>query len=114
MASLAAWIRDRWPREDVPAGVRVTPENDARPSVPAAYLPLYTYLDRRYAVTVVLTFEQIESLLGFAPPLPASADAEWWTSSGGATDHHTAAWTAARRSATPDFSARIVAFERRP
>jgi hypothetical protein len=25
-------------------------------------MPLFTYLDRRYAVTVVLTFEQIESL----------------------------------------------------
>jgi hypothetical protein len=75
-------------------------------------MPLYTYLDRRYAVTVVLTFEQIEALLGFAPPSPAFADAAWWTGPSGASDHHSAAWTAARRTAAPQLSARIVAFER--
>jgi hypothetical protein len=77
-------------------------------------MPLYTYLDRRYAATVVLTFEQIEALLGFAPPSPAFADAEWWTGPCGANDRHTAAWTAARRSAAPQLGARIVAFERLP
>jgi hypothetical protein len=75
-------------------------------------MPLYTYLNRRYAGTVVLTFEQIEALLGFAPPSPAFADAEWWTDPGGTNDRHTAAWTAAHRSAAPQLSARIVAFER--
>jgi hypothetical protein len=77
-------------------------------------MPLYTYLDRRYAARVVLTFEQIESLLGFAPPSPAFADAEWWTAPSGANDRHSAAWTAARRSAVPQLGARIVAFERFP
>jgi hypothetical protein len=75
-------------------------------------MPLYTYLDRRYAGTVVLTFEQIEALLGFAPPPPAFADAEWWTGASEENDRHSAAWTAARRSAAPQLSARIVAFER--
>ena len=77
-------------------------------------MPLYTYLERRYAVTVVLTFEQIEALLGFAPPSPAFADAEWWTGPCVANDRHAAAWTAARRSAVPHLSARIVEFERHP
>ena len=94
--------------------MRTTPPAEARPSVPPAVHTLYTYLDRRYAATVVLTFEQIEALLGFAPPSPAFADAEWWTGPCGANDRHTAAWTAARRSATPQLSARIVAFERLP
>jgi hypothetical protein len=75
-------------------------------------MPLYTYLDRRYAHTVVLTFEQIEALLGFVPPSPAFADAEWWSNTGGAADRHSAAWTAAHRRATPQLMARIVAFER--
>jgi hypothetical protein len=75
-------------------------------------MPLYTYLDRRYAATVILTFEQIEALLGFAPPSPAFADEKWWTHPQEATDRHGAAWTAARRSAAPQLSARIVAFER--
>jgi hypothetical protein len=114
MAAVAAWLRDRLRREDVPESLENAPPDEARPPVPAAYMPLFTYLDRRYAVTVVLTFEQIEALLGFAPPSPGLADAEWWTGAGGAHEHHSAAWTAARRSAAPQLSARIVAFERLP
>jgi hypothetical protein len=111
---MSARLRGWWHREDVPVALRVTPPDVAKPPVPAAYMPLYTYLDRRYAATVVLTFEQIEALLGFAPPSPAFADAKWWTHTPGATDRHSAAWTAARRSAAPQLSARIVAFERLP
>ncbi len=77
-------------------------------------MPLFSYLDRRYDTTVVLTFEQIEALLGFVPPAPAFADVEWWTGSREASDRHTAAWTAARRTAAPQLAARIVAFERLP
>jgi len=113
MATVAGWFRGSH-REDVPVSLRIPAPDGARPPVPAAYMPLFTYLDRRYAGTVVLTFEQIESLLGFAPPSPAFADAEWWTGPCGANDRHSAAWTAARRSAAPQLSARIVAFERLP
>jgi hypothetical protein len=114
MAPVITWLRRWWHREDVPVTLRVTPPDEAKPPVPAAYMPLYTYLDRRYAATVVLTFEQIEALLGFAPPSPAFADAAWWTGPRGANDRHTAAWTAAGRSAAPHLSARTVAFERLP
>ena len=114
VAPVTAWLRDCWQRKDVPVSLRIASADEATPPVPAAYMPLYTYLDRRYAVTVVLTFEQIESLLGFALPSPGFADAEWWTGSSGATDRHSAAWTAARRRADPQLSARIVAFERLP
>jgi hypothetical protein len=110
MTAVAAWLRN-WRRENVPVSLRSTAP-EATPPVPAAYMPLFTYLDRRYAGTVVLTFEQIEALLGFAPPPSAFAAAEWWTGPCGANDRHTAAWTAARRSAAPQVSARIVAFER--
>ena len=114
MARATAWLKDRWHREDAPVSLRMTPPDEARPPVPAAYMPLYTYLDRRYAGTVVLTFEQIEALLGFAPPSPGFANAEWWTGPCEANDRHTAAWTAARRSAAPQLSAQIVSFERLP
>ncbi len=113
MTTVAAWFRGSH-REDVPVSLRIPAPDEARTPVPAAYMPLFTYLDRRYAGTVVLTFEQIEALLGFAPPSPAFADAEWWTGPSEANDRHTAAWTAARRSAAPQLSARIVAFERLP
>ena len=114
IATLAARLRGYWHRVDSPVNVRIAPPAEARPAVPAAYMPLYTYLDRRYAATVFLTFEQIEALLGFAPPSPAFADAKWWTGPSGPNDRHAAAWTAARRRATPQLMARIVAFERLP
>jgi hypothetical protein len=114
MATVAAWLRDCWRREDGPESPENAAPDEARPPVPAAYMPLHTYLDRRYAVTVVLTFEQIEALLGFAPSSPGLADAEWWKAAFGTSEHHSAAWTAARRSAAPQLSARIVAFERLP
>ena len=87
MTAVAAWLRG-WRRTDVPVSLRITAPDEARPPVPAAYMPLYTYLNRRYAGTVVLTFEQIEALLGFAPPSPGLADAEWWTGPGGERSPH--------------------------
>jgi hypothetical protein len=113
MAGVSAWLGKWWHREDAPMSLHVTtPPVRATPRVPAAYMPLYTYLERRYAATVVLTFEQIESLLGFAPPAIAFADTAWWTDPCGENDRHAAAWTAARRSAAPHLRARVVAFER--
>jgi hypothetical protein len=87
--------------------LRIAPTDAARVPVPAAYTPVYTYLDRPYAATVVPTSKQIEALLGFAPPLPAFADAEWWAGACGLDGRHSAAGTAARRDAAPQLSARI-------
>jgi len=81
-----------------------------RPSTP--YSALTTYLDRRYASHVVLTFEQIESLLGFSLPAPASTEREWWTNPDEEIDGHSVAWTGVGRTATPNLFARTVAFNR--
>jgi len=110
----ATGLRGWWHRDDAPVSLRVSSPDEPKSPVPAAYMPLYAYLDRRYATTVVLTFEQIEALLGFTPPSPAFADAEWWTHSDRTTDRHSTAWTAARRTAAPHLSARTVVFERLP
>lgn len=83
-----------------------------RPRVPGEYLPLYTYLEHRYASTVVLTFEQMEALLGFALPAAARLERDWWTATAVAAGRHSDAWTAATRSAMPNLPARTVAFER--
>ena len=48
-------------------------------SMSGPYLLLYTYLDTRFADTVVLTFAQIEDVLGFALPAQARLQPEWWT-----------------------------------
>ena len=78
--------------------------------VPHKYVGLHKYLEARYASLVVLTFEQIESLLGFPLPGAARTEGTWWTR----TDPHTAAWEKARRTATPNLLARNVAFQRWP
>ena len=64
--------------------------------------------------SVVLTFGQIEDLLGFTLPDLARTDQEWWTT----TDLSTAeaqcsdAWTLASRTAKPNLLAQTVLFER--
>jgi len=83
--------------------------------VTGKYASLHTYLANRYAETVVLTFTQIEDLLGFALPDTARSRLEWWT-----TDVHpdsppcSDAWTLAGRSARANIMARTVTFERLP
>ncbi len=111
------WLLEKWPKAAAPVPVHhaaVAPKHEAKPAVPAEFLSLYTYLEHRYAETVVLTFDQMESLLGFALPSPAWTDREWWTGASVRADRHADAWTAARRTAAPNLPARIVAFERLP
>jgi hypothetical protein len=79
------------------------------------YLSLYTYLVNRYANTVVLTFAEVEDLLGFSLPDLARLHQEWWTNA----DHpisdrpnHSDSWILANRTATPNLRARTVVFDR--
>jgi hypothetical protein len=81
------------------------------PHVPGEYRALYTYLEHRYASVVVLTFEQIEALLGFALPTSARTEREWWTDILDA-QRHSAAWTGAGRTAAPNLGAGTITFER--
>jgi hypothetical protein len=78
----------------------------------AEYRGLHTYLRDRFADTVVLTFAQIEDLLGGALPDAARLESGWW-----ATDHdqpsaQARTWIQARRTATPHLQAQTVSFER--
>jgi hypothetical protein len=80
------------------------------------YRALHKYLNGRYADTVVLTFSEIEDLLGFALPDVARVRVEWWTddtSDGGETPQ-SHAWAHAGRTAKPNLFARTVVFERVP
>lgn len=76
------------------------------------YLSLYKYLSNRYADTVVLTFAEIEDLLGFTLPDPASLRQEWWTEADTNTDRPSDSWILASRTARPNLLARTVVFER--
>ncbi len=80
----------------------------------APYRALHTYLNARYADTVVLTFSEIEDLLGFALPDVARGRVEWWTddTADGAETPQSHAWAHCGRTARPNLFARTVAFER--
>ncbi len=112
-----AWLRAqlrralaRRPRASNPE----PPPIAARRTFSGPYLLLHTYLDRRFADTVVLTFAQVEDVLGFALPAAACLHTEWWTdpSENVVAPHHSDAWTLARRTAQPNLAARIVSFAR--
>jgi len=78
------------------------------------YLLLYKYLENRYADTVVLTFAEIEDLLGFALPDRARLQREWWTAADAGADgaNYSDSWILASRTALPNLMARTVVFER--
>src|ERR1700676_902562 len=85
---------------------RMAEAEKARPSfgsrtMTGEYLFLYQYLEKRYADTVVLTFAQIEDLLGFTLPDVARLQHEWWTRP--APSGHAASWILAHRTAVPNL-----------
>jgi len=96
------WLKRRgWPagRE------REAPEPVARPpqrvmSVSGKYQLLHKYLEERFAGTVVLTFAEIEDLIGSALPDQARSEPEWWTIA------------LSSRTAQPNLLAQTVAFVR--
>ena len=97
-----------------PTAAAEAPARALRLAVPREYLSLHKYLDNRFANTVVLTFAQIEDLLGFALPDLARLHQEWWAN-GDANSTPSAqarSWTQASRTATPNLPAGIVVFER--
>jgi hypothetical protein len=83
-------------------------------AVSAEYLSLHKYLDDRYANTVVLTFAEIEDLLGFTLPALARLRQDWWANgdADSSPSAQSCSWTRARRSATANLLAETVVFER--
>ncbi|HEY2904658.1 MAG TPA: hypothetical protein VGJ29_02095 [Vicinamibacterales bacterium] len=79
------------------------------------YQLLYKYLHDRYANRVVLTFAEIEDLLGFALPGAARFHHEWWGGVDALASQSPQAdsWTLASRTATVNLSAQVVVFDRR-
>jgi len=78
------------------------------------YLLLYKYLEERYANAVVLTFAEIEDVLGFALPHQARVQQAWWANAqaAGSAPSYSDAWTLASRTAVVNLPARTVLFER--
>jgi len=109
-----------WMKRPAPTGTGASPAETQAPAklrpfaVPAEYLSLHKYLDGRYANTVVLTFAEIEDLLGFALPDLARLEQEWWANADAdsAPSAHSRSWIQASRTAKPNLLAQTVVFER--
>ena len=78
------------------------------------YRLLYIYLRDRFSDRLVLTFGQIEDLLGFSLPVAARVEREWWATTHAVEDRskQSQAWTLARRTASVNLPAQYVTFER--
>jgi hypothetical protein len=78
------------------------------------YRLLYKYLRDRFSDRLVLTFGQIEDLLGFPLPNSAWVQREWWGSGDSAAERskQSDAWRLAGRTAKVNLSAQCVTFER--
>lgn len=84
------------------------------PANAGKYQLLYKYLRDRYANRVVLTFAEIEDLLGFALPDPARLQREWWANTDpiAPPSAQSASWMLASRTATVNLVAQNVVFDR--
>ena len=102
------------------AAIVRAPSSTSPAAVPEAsgdagqYQALYVYLRDRYADRVVLSFADIEALLGFALPEPARQARDWWAGPDTAAraSAQSGAWTLASRSAMVNVGARHVVFDR--
>jgi hypothetical protein len=84
-----------------------------RAPVIGAYHLLHVYLRDRFANRVVLTFAEIEDLLGFQLPAAARLDGLWWeTAANGVRSAQSDAWILANRTASVSLSAQRVVFDR--
>ena len=109
------WMRKRQSKSrDAPTAdaTAATPQHGM---VPRKYRSLYEYLEHRYADITVLTFAQIEDLLGFALPQLARTQQAWWAMDAEDLDTppHAAAWLQSGRTATANLLAETVVFSRR-
>ena len=108
------WMKRRGPTVHHQRQTQAEPVKPQGRQMAGKYLLLYKYLENRYADTVVLTFAEIEDLLGFALPDQARLQQEWWTIAGTSvpTPNYSDSWVLASRTAVPNLIARTVVFER--
>jgi hypothetical protein len=108
------WLKRRSPTLHHPRSIPADAVKTQGRQMSGKYVLLYKYLENRYADTVVLTFSEIEDLLGFALPEQARVQQEWWTAAGSHVPipNYSDSWVLASRTAVPNLVARTVVFER--
>ncbi|HUK35695.1 MAG TPA: hypothetical protein VLV86_17375 [Vicinamibacterales bacterium] len=84
-----------------------------RAPVVGTYHLLHVYLRDRFANRVVLTFAEVEDLLGFHLPEAARVDRLWWQPAApGVPSPQSDAWLLANRTASVSLAAQRVVFDR--
>ena len=76
---MLSWLKRRGGKAEVAAPIS-EPAAPQGHGMSQAYLCLHKYLVERYSGVVVLTFAQMEDLLGSPLPGPARKDPGWWNS----------------------------------
>ena len=104
------WMKRRITTEEAPRPA-VSPVREPRVNV-GEYQLLHKYLRDRFANRLVLTFAEIEDLLGFSLPERARVEDTWWSSAVGSLSAQSKAWMLADRTATVNLMAQCVVFER--
>jgi hypothetical protein len=108
------WMKTRGSTPDHRRATHAEPSKPQGRAMSGKYLLLYKYLKNRYADTVVLTFAEIEDLLGFALPDQARLQQQWWADAeaSAAGAGYSDSWILASRTAKPNMLARTVEFAR--
>jgi hypothetical protein len=111
---MLSWINRRRTVQEQPPPDTNAANAPQRCVTPSQYVSLFNYLDRRYADRVVLTFGQIEDLLGFSLPDLARLSADWWTKPDpdATWPRFADSWLTANRTAQPNLVALTVVFDR--
>jgi hypothetical protein len=114
--SILDWLRARGMPALRREELEPKPPPRQRRAMKGTYALLHEYLEKRYANTVVLTFSEIEDLLGFTLPDQARLRQDWWTdvSARAAGQTYSDSWVLAGRTARPNLIAKNVIFERTP
>jgi len=110
------WVRRSRVSVDYEPEASAEPEQPQRRVTSGKYLLLFKYLAGRYANTVVLTFAEIEDLIGSSLPDEARLRPTWWTNpeTSAAGPSYSDSWILAERTARPNLSAKTVVFEHGP
>ena len=108
------WMRRRARASIRQPGTAVTVVSTEPPVMSGKYTALFDYLNGRYAERVVLTFGQIEDLLGFSLPDMARLSPLWWTipDPTAARPRFSDSWILAHRTAQPNLLTLTVIFDR--
>lgn len=108
---MLSWLK-RLYRHEPPGLPERHPPAPQGDGVSREFLSLHDYLVNRYSNVVVLTFGQVEDLLGSPLPATARRDLAWWNADGADNLGHTNSWRLANRTAVANLLAQTVTFER--